>query len=468
MKILLILASGDSDPLKNLDPFMPLIFPILASVAPEHNYTFIDLLKDNESALNYNKNYDLVGISYRISAKDKAYEIADRYRKNNIPVVLGGPQASTLPFEAIEHADAVVVGEGEKLWQIILNDLKNNNLKNFYVNSPVEFNSKSYSYYQIYDFPALKNIIEPKRDIIKKKYSFDVIYSSRGCPVDCSFCTVTKLFGKNIRLRDVDSVVEEIKTLRRKFYLVDDTIFGRPSCYDHYLELYQKMQKIKKKRFWTGQANLDAAADPKGRQVIDEAAKSGFSFASIGIETIDPENQASTGVDKKLGVSKQNMIDELKDNIFYIQKQGISISGWFTIGLENDTIKSCLKTIDFCIETNIFPVFSPIQVFEGTRLYEQLNNEGKLIDRKTNVTNIKHKHLSNQDLLYIMEIALKKGYSTKIIIKRTFYHWKLFIKLKRGHVDLVYRTMYAFIAQLRIKRIQAKELKRFKSRLKSN
>ncbi len=467
MKILLILASGDVDPLKNLDPFMPLVFPILASVAPEHDYTFIDLLRDDESSIRNDKEYDVVGISYRVSARNKAFKIADRFRENNTPVVLGGPQASTLPFEAIEHADAVVVGEAERLWPIILNDLKKDELKRFYVSTPKDFDSKGYTCYKVNDFPCLTQMPVPRRDFIRGKYSFDVIYAARGCPVDCSFCSVSNLFGKKIRLREVDDVVAEIDTLRRRFYLVDDTVFGRPVCYDYYLVLYQKIQKLKKKRFWTGQANLDAAADPKGKQVIEEAAKAGFCFASIGIETINPENQKDTGVDKKLGISgEKDMRDEIKDNIDFIQRQGISISGWFTIGLEGDTLESCLDAIDFCIETNIFPIFSPIQVFEGTRLYDELNEQGKLIDKNTNVTNIKHPNLTNEDLIFILKTVLDKGFSKKAIWKRTWFYLKLFRKLKRGQFDLVYRIMYALIAQFRIKKIQKQEIVRFGSRIK--
>ncbi len=468
VKILLILAANDIDPLKNLDPFMPLVFPILASVAPGHDYAFIDLLREKEASINYNGNYDLVGISYRVSASKKAFSIADRFRANGVPVILGGPQASTLPFEAIKHADAVVVGEGEQLWPVALNDMKNNELKSFYVSSPGVFQAKGYSVYQQKGFLDLKSMCLPRRDLIKGNYSFDVVFAARGCPIDCSFCSVSRLFGKEIRMKEVDSVVAEISTLRRRFYLVDDNVFGRPACYDKYLSLYTKIQQLKKKRFWTGQANLDAAASEKGRKVITEAAKSGFSFASIGIETINPNSQKNTGVDKKLGISNHdNMRNDLIKNISFIQSQGISVSGWFTIGLEHDTVESCMDTIKFCDETNIFPVFSPIQVFEGTRLHDQLKEEGKLIDKNSNVSNLKHPTLTNSDYIYILKSVLHQAYSKKAIFKRMIFHFKKFYLLKRGSYDLIYRLMYALIAQLRIKKIQAQEIKRFEARLKS-
>ncbi len=120
MKITLILAAASKDPLKKTDPFMPLSLPLLAGSAPEHEYTFVDMLA--EEMPDYDKAADLVGISSRITAESTAYKIADEYRKRNIPVVLGGAQISSVPHKAKLHADAVVVGEGEPLWPILLQD----------------------------------------------------------------------------------------------------------------------------------------------------------------------------------------------------------------------------------------------------------------------------------------------------------------------------------------------------------
>jgi len=111
MKITLILASSLTDPLRKNDPFMPLSLPILAGACPGHDYTFIDLLW--EDAVPFDRPVDLVGISMRYTAENRAYEIADEYRRRGVKVVLGGPQPSVVPFRAIQHADAVAVGEAE-------------------------------------------------------------------------------------------------------------------------------------------------------------------------------------------------------------------------------------------------------------------------------------------------------------------------------------------------------------------
>src|SRR4030067_927602 len=116
MIIKLILAAGRNDSLKN-DPFMPLSLPIIASLAPEHKYIFSDMLSDQN--INFNEKVDLVGISYRITAEKTAFKIAEKFREKKVKVVLGGPQASANPFEAIMHCDSVVIGEAEALWPVL-------------------------------------------------------------------------------------------------------------------------------------------------------------------------------------------------------------------------------------------------------------------------------------------------------------------------------------------------------------
>ncbi len=99
LNITLIMASALEEPMHNNNPFMPISLPLLAATAPEHNYTIIDLLAGDK--LDYEKPADLVGISLRFSSEERAYEVAEEYRKRNVPVVLGGPQVSAKPFEAI-------------------------------------------------------------------------------------------------------------------------------------------------------------------------------------------------------------------------------------------------------------------------------------------------------------------------------------------------------------------------------
>ena len=188
MKIKLILAASIDDPLRKNDPFMPLSLPILAGTAPDHEYVFVDLLW--EKSVNYDEPVDLVGISARYSAENRAYEIAGEFRKRGVTVVMGGPQISSVPHRAKEFADAVAVGEAEELWPVIVRDAAENRLRDFYVTSPEPFDARGHSLYQLNDYPRFKTNPMPLRHIYRRKYRFDTVFAARGCPMDCDFCSV--------------------------------------------------------------------------------------------------------------------------------------------------------------------------------------------------------------------------------------------------------------------------------------
>jgi len=453
MIIKLILVAGSNDTLKN-DPFMPLSLPIIASLAPEHRYIFVDMLSEHK--INYNEKVDLVGISYRITAEKTAFKIAEKFREKNVKVVLGGPQASANPFEAVKHCDSVVIGEAEALWHVLLKDLENNKLKNFYVSSPKTFKADKYTTCQIHNYYDLKKYnMMPVRNKYKKKYRFDTVYATRGCPIDCDFCSVTNLYGSKIRTRNIDDVVKEIDTFKNYYYLLDDNVFGRHNNYDYYLELYEKISGLKKKRFWTGQANLGAASDKKGREVIKAAAKAGLIYASIGIESINYEVLRKSGVINKIGADgKKDILTIMKENIKFIQEQGIIISGWFTIGYDEDNLKTFYDTVNFCVETKIIPIISPLEALPGTRLYTRMEKADRIDTNKT--INIKHLNLSDEEIINAIKDVNKIGLSLKEDFKRLKYYFNLFEKDNTDmHTKIEYKihkAIFLIILQLKIKK----------------
>ena len=453
MKITLILAAALNDPLKKNEPFMPLSLPLLAASAPNHEYTFVDMLSGDK--INYDKPVDIVGISARQSAENMAYQIANEFKKRNIKVVLGGAQISAVPFRAIKNADVVAVGEGETLWPVILEDFKKDKLKDFYVCSSRVFNADNYSVCQTKSYVNLKSISPPLRNIYKKKYRFDTVFAARGCQIDCDFCSVPSLFGANVRFREIKDVVEEIDTFKNYYYLLDDTVFGRPSNYKYYKELYEEIARLKKKRFWVAQANLDAASTKDGREVIKKAAKSGLVYAAIGMESINPSVLRKGGMLKKMGAkSETNVILSMKENINFIQQQGIIVSGWFTIGYEEDTIDTYYKTLEFCKETKIIPVINHLIALPDTRLYNRLNLEGKVDEKRR--YNIIHSAMDDKQIEAVLDNVARKGYSFKEIIKRTFFYFKMFERdnLNRNMkiYNKIHKTIFALVLQHKIKK----------------
>ncbi|MCD4730626.1 MAG: B12-binding domain-containing radical SAM protein [Bacteroidales bacterium] len=451
MNITLIISAEKNDPLRKKDPFMPLSLAIIAGTAPEHTYEFIDLLWDDPD-IDYDKPVDVVGISVRMSAEKRAFELGDEFRKRNVKVILGGPQASVNPFETKQYADAVVIGEGEQLWPVILKDIKNKELKDFYVCSPRPFQADGYSVYQPDGLPELEKTAKPLRNLFKRKYTFDLVYASRGCPINCDFCSVTKLFGSRYRFRPIQDVIDEIAQFKKYYYLIDDTVFGRPNTFDYYIELYEEIARLPKINFWTGQANLDAASHEKGREVIKKAVKSGLIYTAIGMESIDLDVLKKSGSFNKMGIKNDDdVIEKMKDNIRFIQRQGILISGWFTIGYEDDTIETYYKTWEFCKEMNIIPVFSPVYALKGTDIYNRLSASGQLVDHSVNITNIKNPNMTNQQVIEALTHVVKKGYSFNRILNRTWFYFNMLRKQKQNSLnDIIHKTIFALVTQIKI------------------
>ncbi len=423
LRIKLINAAFQGESMQGKHPFMPLSLPVIAGSAPQHDYTFVDMLK-NESPDFYDSP-DIVGISLRNSAVKTAFDIADRYSAKGVTIVIGGPQATLKPETAIRHADSVVVGEGEELWPVLLKDYESGALKNYYVCSKKEFRPETGSVYQVYEPPDLSVLRPQLRGAYQSGYRFDTVYAVRGCPHNCDFCNVTEVFGAETRTRPVKDVVKEIDTLGKYFYLIDDNVFGRPDLYDYYTELYTRIGELKRKRFWMGQANLSAVADEKGRNVIVKAAESGMIYAAVGIESINEKSLRESGAYSKTGIKEGLSVQEsIKRNIRFIQEQGIVVSGWFIVGYGDDDISTFYSTLDFCMNTQVIPVIFPLFALPGSSMYKKLESENR-IDPKAQV-NMYHPEISVKDMNKAISYIIRRGLSLRSGLKRLIYYFMKF------------------------------------------
>jgi radical SAM superfamily enzyme YgiQ (UPF0313 family) len=441
MKITLILAASLTDPLRKREPFMPLTLPLLAATAPDHHYHLVDLMWEDD--VDFNRPADLVGISVRLTSENRAYAMADEFRRRGVKVVLGGPQVSAVPHRAKEHADAVAVGEGEPLWPVIVRDAGENRLRDFYVCSPEAFDGRGLPVFQLKSHADLSTVPHPLVHLWKRKYVFDSVFAVRGCHVDCDFCSVTRFFGKKYRKRPVADVLDEIRGFKGKYYLLDDTVFGRETTYDYYLELYDAVARLDRKRHWTGQANLDAAASPRGRKVIEAAARAGLFYAAVGIESISPAVLKSCGAISKMGIrSGEDALERIRENIRFIQDQGIIVSGWFVIGYEDDTVDTYYRTLDFCREMHLLPAIFPVKVLPGTRLHERLKRENKLDDGR--LFNFVHPSMRDDDIYRALAAVRSEGFSLGQNLRRARFY------APRFKTDRIEKTIFLLILQSKL------------------
>jgi len=193
----------------------------IAALTPTHWQVVI--ADEKVETLDLAQDADLVGITAMTATVNRAYEIADHFRHRGIKVVMGGMHVSSLPDEALRHADTVVIGEAEGLWPAVLDDFERGQLKAVY-------RLRS-------GFPVLNHLPVPNWTLYRQKPYLPVhfVETTRGCPLDCEFCAVTNAFGGRYRNRPCDDVIEELRslqpfkgvlTLKNCVFFVDDNIIS--------------------------------------------------------------------------------------------------------------------------------------------------------------------------------------------------------------------------------------------------
>jgi radical SAM superfamily enzyme YgiQ (UPF0313 family) len=204
----------------------------------------ITLIDENTEPLDFSIFPDLAAISIMTPLAPRGYEIADTFRAKGIPVVVGGIHPTMMQEEAKAHADAVVIGEAERVWPELLQDFKQRRLR------PV---------YRASDWIPLDGLSSPRRDLLNPKACFfkNTIQTTRGCPFDCEFCSVTSFYGRTYRVRPVNDVVEEMGYMEGGFvFFVDDNIVGKPS---YAKDLFRALIPLRIK--WFSQASLIIVKD---------------------------------------------------------------------------------------------------------------------------------------------------------------------------------------------------------------
>jgi radical SAM superfamily enzyme YgiQ (UPF0313 family) len=417
---------------------MPLSLTLLAALTPEgHELKLIDMFAGDEP--DYEMDADLIGITVRTPIAVKAYEIADRFLKLGKKVVLGGPHVFALPEETKEHANAVAIGEAEKLWPVLLQDAERGTLKEFYVNGPYEIGRLKGSVHHDKEKHDLAGLPMMRRDLLPRdRYFMDSVFTTRGCPNHCRFCPVTDIFGGKIRHRPVEEVVAEVETLGKRYFNVDDSVFGHPQIVErpqenqYYLDLYSRLAGLRPRRQWTGAGGISAIEYKDGEKILELAAESGLSSIAAGLESITSAGQKQSGAWRKLHFSSSDTFDlkRMKQNIRRIQSLGIQINGFFVIGWDQDTPETYQRTLEFCDECSITPFIFTLNPMPGSQIYREYLEQGRILADQPwdhyggGYVVFKHPIMSAEEMFEMNGKVMLEGYRMGRILKRIINQMK--------------------------------------------
>ncbi|KAF0199400.1 MAG: radical SAM protein [Bacteroidetes bacterium] len=335
--------------------FMPIGLGIVAALTP--NDWEIELIDESFEDFSY-RPADLVGLTSFTANAPRAYEIAGVYRTKGIPTVIGGIHASMIPEEAVKYVDAVVVGEAETSWPQLLKDFGDGKLKSVYNGGIAD----------------IRTIPHVRRDIFKYPYVYDLIQTSRGCPMGCDFCSVTQMCGKSYREREVDEILDELeKTTRPLIFFVDDHLVNNTKgAQKRAIQLFRGMVERGIKRMWFSQASINFADN---EEVLYWAGKSGCKLILMGIEADTQEALA----DAKKRLNLKRGVDSFALVFRKMNKYGIGVLGTLIFGFESDTREALYKRRDYILRSGIDAVQSSLLTpLPGTTLFARMKEQGRI------------------------------------------------------------------------------------------
>jgi len=300
---------------------------------------------------------DLVGITAFTSQANRAYEVATHFRNLGVPVVMGGIHATMCQDEVTEGVDSIVTGEAEGIWPQVLEDARRGNLKRRYDGGLAE----------------IKNVPLARHDLLNTRYAFGAIQTTRGCPLNCSFCSVTAFNGARYRQRPITDVVREFQSIHEKRVLVvDDNLIGtRPEHIARAKDMFRAMAQANLRKEWVAQATINFADD---EELLVLAAKAGCRGVFIGFESPSPEGLREIG--KKFNLLKGR---DFRASVKRIQRHNILVVGSFIIGLDIDEAGIGKRIAEAARQyslDNLNVLF--LTPLPGTRLWDQMKSKDRI------------------------------------------------------------------------------------------
>jgi radical SAM superfamily enzyme YgiQ (UPF0313 family) len=359
---------------------------LLSTILRERGYQVKTFIEDLASPdWSFIESSDLVCISTITSTTIKAYRMGKQLKALNIPVIMGGAHPTFLPDEALEYADFVIRGEGEHSLVELLEYMDKG--------VPALRDIKGLSY-RDRDGEKVHN---PPRAFIEDldslpKPDFSLVHNwtpsntypvstSRGCPYDCSFCSVIGMFGRRYRFKGVEAALEELRyavsVSKATKFIVDDNFAANTI---RAKEILKAMIAEKIKTRWSAQVRTDVARDP---ELLRLMADSGCHTLFIGFESINPRTLEE--------YNKQQDLQDIISCIRTVRYHGIHIHGMFVLGAETDDVETIHETVAFAenlgIDTLQIVILTPLP---GTPLFNDMMKSGRLLHTDWSKYDVQH------------------------------------------------------------------------------
>ncbi len=358
---------------KGKDALKPLVFALIEKLTPpSFELIFYD---ERIEALPYNIDADIIAFSVETFAAKHVYELAEKHKREDNLIVMGGFHPTAMEEEALEHADVVLKGDAEDTWARLMRDLERNNgrpSKRIYASE----NACHMSY------------VDPNSACYRgKRYlPLAMVQASRGCKYNCDFCSIKSLYPQGVRQKDVDTVVREIRESKEKlvFFIDDNLLFDEESA----RRLFHAIKPLKKK--WACQISLEIAFKD---ELLDMMYDAGCFMVLIGFESLNEDNLKLMNKGANLKIMKDGRVPSdtpegrkgkasvthLEEAIRNIYRHNIMIYGMFVLGYDNDTAEAVKDTYSFAMRNNLAVAnFNPLMLLPGTPLFERMKEEGRL------------------------------------------------------------------------------------------
>lgn len=369
--------------------------PLIAGLLRRAGYSDITIYIEDLAPIDYADlcRAGFVGISTTTSTALAAYRLGSYVKRHNpnAIVVLGGVHVTFLPEEPFDSefcarhnipmpvCDHVVRGEADYLIGPLMEALEEGEKPEPVLGGRLRshFHERLSSRGIVQDldslpFPDLRSIVGYHRMKIAP------IATSRGCPFDCSFCSVIEMFGQRMRYRsiapeDPASVIAEMKAMHadkmRSVFFYDDNFNANPRRTKELLENMLRADVVP--RAWTAQVR--ATEIVRDRELLALMRRTNCTMLYLGFESVNPQTL--------IEYNKKQNVEQIVEAIRILREYGINAHGMFVLGADGDTVETIRTTADFAIQNDISTVqFLILTPLPGTRYFQQMHEQGRIFD----------------------------------------------------------------------------------------